>query len=136
MGSYGIGPGRAMGVSVELFADEKGIVWPRSIAPFAVHLISLAGAEKSNAGKSADALYEKLQKEGVEVLYDDRDARAGEKFADADLIGIPLRAVVSDKTPVGKVEIKARLTVVGQERTSDSARIISHAELLKMVSGK
>ena len=72
----------------------------------------------------------------MEVLYDDRDLRAGEKFADADLIGIPLRAVVSDKTPVGKVEIKARLTVVGQERTSDSARIISHAELLKMVSGK
>ncbi|OHA19883.1 MAG: prolyl-tRNA synthetase [Candidatus Taylorbacteria bacterium RIFCSPHIGHO2_02_FULL_47_18] len=134
MGSYGIGPGRAMGVAVELFADEKGIVWPKSIAPFAVHLISLASSTKVK--KEADALYEKLQKEDIEVLYDDRDARAGEKFADADLIGIPLRAVVSDKTPVGKVEIKARLTVVGQERTSDSARIISHAELLKMVSGK
>ena len=136
MGSYGIGPGRAMGVAVELFADEKGIVWPTSIAPFAVHLISLAWVEKSKAGKSADALYEKLQKEGIEVLYDDRDARAGEKFADSDLIGIPLRAVVSDKTPAGKVEIKARLTVVGQERTSDSTRLISHAELLKMLSEK
>lgn len=126
MGSYGIGPGRAMGVAVELFSDEKGIVWPASIAPFAVHLVSLAASAKVK--KEVDALYEKLQKAGVEVLYDDRDARAGEKFADADLIGIPLRAVISEKTPAGKVEIK--------ERTSDTARIISHAELLKMVSGK
>ncbi len=126
MGSYGIGPGRAMGVAVELFSDEKGIVWPKSIAPFTVHLVSLAASAK--AKKEADALYAKLQKDGVEVLYDDRDARAGEKFADADLIGIPLRAVISDKTPAGKVEIK--------ERTSETPRIVSHAELLKLVSGK
>ncbi|MDP3661639.1 MAG: aminoacyl--tRNA ligase-related protein [bacterium] len=126
MGSYGIGPGRAMGVVVELFSDEKGIVWPKNIAPFTVHLISLASSAKVK--KEADALYEKLQKVGIETLYDERDARAGEKFADADLIGIPLRAVISEKTPVGKVEIK--------ERTSDSPRLISHAELLKMISGK
>lgn len=126
MGSYGIGPGRAMGVVVELFSDEKGIVWPVSIAPFTVHLVSLAASARVK--KEGDALYEKLQKAGLETLYDDRDARAGEKFADADLVGIPLRAVVSEKTPAGKVEIK--------ERTSDTARIISHAELLKLVSGK
>ncbi|TSC85162.1 MAG: prolyl-tRNA synthetase [Parcubacteria group bacterium Gr01-1014_17] len=123
MGSYGIGPGRTMGVAVELFSDEKGIVWPESIAPFSVHLVSLAGAGKSKAGKDADALYEKLQKAGIETLYDDRDARAGEKFADADLIGIPFRAVISEKTPAGKVEIK--------KRTSDTVRIVSVNEFLK-----
>ncbi len=122
MGSYGIGPGRAMGVAVELFADEKGIVWPASIAPFAVHLISLAASAK--AKKEADALYDKLEKAGTETLYDDRALRAGEKFADADLIGIPLRAVVSEKTPKGKVEVK--------ERTSAESRLIPHAEFLKM----
>lgn len=119
MGSYGIGPGRLMGVAVELFADEKGMVWPARIAPFAVHLVSLATTAK--AWKVADALYEKLQKAGVSVLYDDREARAGEKFADADLIGIPLRAVISDKTPTGKVEIK--------ERTSAESRLIPVGEL-------
>ncbi len=126
MGSYGIGPGRAMGVAAELFADGRGLVWPVSIAPFDVHLLSLATTSK--AKKEADTLYEKLQRSGIEVLHDDRDARAGEKFADADLIGIPLRAVISDKTPVGKVEVK--------ERTSTEPRIISHAELTKMLANK
>lgn len=124
MGSYGIGPGRAMGVAVELFADEKGIVWPQSIAPFAVHLISLATS--AQAKKEAETLYEKLEKAGVEVLYDDRDLRAGEKFADTDLIGIPLRAVISEKTPAGKVELK--------ERTSDTATFVSVNELLKTLN--
>lgn len=121
MGSYGIGPGRLMGVAVELFSDDKGIVWPASIAPFQTHLISLATTAK--AKKAADALYDKLQKDGIEVLYDDRAVRAGEKFADADLIGIPLRAVLSDKTPADKVELK--------ERTSDAVRIIPVSALLK-----
>jgi len=108
MGSYGIGPGRVMGTIVETLSDDKGIVWPESVAPFTVHLISIAGKDGKTISE-ADKLYEKLSKAGVEVLYDDRDARAGEKFADADLIGIPVRIVISDKTlEKGKVEWKRR----------------------------
>ncbi len=108
MGSYGIGPGRVMGTIVETLSDEKGIVWPQSVAPFAIHLISIAGKD-GKAVAEADKLYDKLSKASIEVLYDDRDVRAGEKFADADLIGIPLRMVVSDKTlETGTVELKRR----------------------------
>lgn len=95
MGSYGIGPARVMGTIVETLSDDKGIVWPESVSPFAVHLIHIPGSDESKA--RAEALYENLQRKGVEVLFDDRDARAGEKFGDADLIGIPHRLVVSDK---------------------------------------
>ncbi len=110
MGSYGIGPGRLMGTIVELCADERGIVWPESVAPFRAHLVSLAGAD-AKVKKEADALYETLTNKGVEVLCDDRDLRAGEKFADADLIGIPTRVVVSEKTmKEGKLEVKDRKT--------------------------
>jgi prolyl-tRNA synthetase len=106
MGSYGIGPGRVMGTVAEVLSDEKGLVWPEAIAPFAVHLISLG-----NVKEKADALYERLTKKGVEVLYDDRDARAGEKFADSDLIGIPKRIVISEKTlESDSVEVKDRRT--------------------------
>ncbi len=110
MGSYGIGPGRVMGVIAETMSTDKGIVWPVSIAPFHVHLIPIFDA----SGKIADAsqkLYDKLTKKGIEVLFDDRDARAGEKFADADLIGIPWRIVVSEKTlEKGGYEILERKT--------------------------
>lgn len=110
MGSYGIGPGRVMGTIVEVHADEKGIVWPESVAPFNVHLVALydqAGKVKA----AADGLYKKLTDKGVEVLYDDRDASAGEKFSDADLIGIPWRYVVSEKTlAADSVEVKDRAT--------------------------
>ena len=107
MGSYGIGPGRVMGTIVETLSDDKGIVWPESVAPFAVHLIAIPG--KESVMKEADKLYNNLLKAGVEVLFDDRDIRAGEKFADSDLIGIPLRMVISDKTlEKGKVEVKRR----------------------------
>ncbi len=106
MGSYGIGPGRVMGTIVETLSDEKGIVWPKSVAPFQVHLIAIAN-ENSKALEEAEKIYSALEKAGVEVLYDDRAIRAGEKFADADLIGIPLRMVVSDKTlETGSVEVK------------------------------
>lgn len=109
MGSYGIGPGRLMGTIVELFADEKGIVWPESVAPFRVHLVSIVGAAGEDVKKEADKLYETLTRKGVEVLYDDRDLRPGEKFADADLLGIPTRVVVSEKTLMEKkIEIKTR----------------------------
>jgi prolyl-tRNA synthetase len=108
MGSYGIGVTRLMGVLVEKFADEKGIVWPRSVAPFQVHLVSLAGGN-ADVQKEADRYYEMLEENGIEVFYDDRDLRAGEKFADAELIGIPVRLVVSEKTmAAGGVEMALR----------------------------
>lgn len=96
MGSYGIGPARLMGTIVEVLSDDKGIVWPKVISPFRVHL--LLASDSSEAREKADALYEKLGKAGVEVLYDDRDVRAGEKFADADLIGITSQVIVGKKT--------------------------------------
>jgi len=110
MGSYGIGPGRLMGAIVELYADEKGLVWPESVAPFEVHLVSL-GKDGDDISKTADALYNDLVKAGVEVLYDDRDARAGEKFAESDLIGIPKRIVVGkDAVATGEFEVVNRAT--------------------------
>ncbi len=110
MGSYGIGPTRLMGIIVETLADDKGLVWPASVAPFAVHLVSL-GKDGDEISKTADALYDDLQKAGVEVLYDDRDARAGEKFAESDLIGIPTRIVVGkDAVAPGQFEVVNRAT--------------------------
>lgn len=97
LGSYGIGITRLMGLIVELFADDKGIVWPEEIAPYQVHLISIAGSNTEVIAE-ADRVYDLLKEHNIEVLYDDRDVRAGEKFADADLIGIPTRLVVSEKT--------------------------------------
>jgi prolyl-tRNA synthetase len=96
MGSYGIGVTRAMGVVVEKFADSKGIVWPESIAPFKIHLVVLNTDDKEIIDW-ADGIYETLKKFGVETLYDDRDLRPGEKFADSDLLGIPYRVVISKK---------------------------------------
>jgi len=93
MGCYGIGLGRTMAAIVEKYNDQKGITWPKSSAPFQIHLIALDGAEKES-----DDLYEKMIINGIEVFYDDRDKTAGEKFADADLIGLPIRIVVSKKT--------------------------------------
>jgi prolyl-tRNA synthetase len=108
MGCYGMGPSRTMGTIVEVLSDDKGIVWPVSIAPFQVHLIEMV-SENKKVKETAEALYEKLAKMGVEVLYDDRDARAGEKFNDSDLIGIPLRIVVGEKgVEKGELEIKDR----------------------------
>jgi prolyl-tRNA synthetase len=110
MGSYGIGITRLMGVLVEKFADDKGIVWPREVAPFAAHLVSIVGSSPAVV-EEADRVYETLSENGVEVLYDDRDVRAGEKFADSDLIGIPTRIVVSEKTiAAGGVEFVDRAT--------------------------
>jgi len=97
LGSYGIGITRLMGTLVEIFADNKGLVWPEPVAPFRVHIVELSGGNEE-IKKEADELYRNLTEAGVEVLYDDRDARAGEKFADSDLIGIPLRIIVSQKS--------------------------------------
>jgi prolyl-tRNA synthetase len=110
MGSYGIGITRLMGTIVEVFADDKGIVWPESVAPFQIHLLSLSKDKESEAWKSAENIYTELVKNNIEVLFDDRESKsAGEKFSDADLIGIPLRVVISDKSlEKGGVEIKKR----------------------------
>jgi len=105
MGAYGIGLSRVIGAIVEIYNDNKGIIWPESVAPFKIHFINLS-SEKNKAGE----IYKTLLDKGVEVLYDDRDDKsAGEKFADADLIGIPTRLVISEKTlSKNSLEIKQR----------------------------
>jgi len=116
MGSYGIGPGRVMGTIVEVHADEKGLVWPKAVAPFDVHLVALFDKSSSDGKiglvrKAANDLYKRLTDKGVEVLFDDRETTAGEKFGDSDLIGIPVRYVISEKTLAkGEIEVKDRLT--------------------------
>lgn len=119
MGSYGIGLGRTMGTIVEVYNDDKGIIWPESVAPYKFHLIELSARGGSTSGgksskfdikKQAERIYKTMFDKGAEVLYDDRDDKtAGEKFADADLIGIPNRIVVSEKTlEKNSIEIKKR----------------------------
>ena len=108
MGCYGIGIDRTIATIVERYHDEQGIIWPEAVAPFKAHLIALGKEEKIY--KQAGEVYEKLLKQGAEILYDDRaDVSAGEKFADADLIGLPWRVVVSEKSlKAGGVEVKRR----------------------------
>lgn len=121
LASYGFGITRLMGVVVEKMADEKGLVWPENIAPARVYTARLGDDEA--VVNQADKLYEQLEDAGIEVLYDDRDIRPGEKFADADLIGIPHRVVVSAKTvESGKFEYKAR--------TEKEAQFLNETELL------
>ena len=120
IGSYGIGISRAMGVIVEKMADDRGLVWPANIAPYTVYLARL-GVE-DNVVQAADKLYDELTAAGVEVYYDDRDERPGTKFADADLLGFPLRVVVSAKTEEqGKFEVKLR--------TESESALVDRAEL-------
>ena len=110
IGSYGIGPGRLLGTIVETLSDENGIVWPEEVAPFDIHLVSLDNG-KVPVKETAERFYADLTANGASVLLDDRDARAGEKFTDSDLLGIPLRIVVSEKTMnEGVVELKNRKT--------------------------
>ncbi len=110
MGSYGLGIDRLMGTIAEVFSDDKGLVWPRAVAPFDIHLVWLPGEDDSSV-ELADKLYDSLQDKGVEVFYDDRITSAGEKFASADLLGLPYRAIVSDKTlKEGKFELTERAT--------------------------
>jgi prolyl-tRNA synthetase len=108
MGSYGIGPARIAAAAVEQYADERGISWPRALAPFAVHLVAV-GKAGSPAHEAAEGLYAVLHAGGVEVLYDDRDAGPGEKFADAELLGCPVRLTVGKRTlESGEVEVQIR----------------------------
>ncbi len=124
MGCYGIGIGRTMAAIVEKNHDEKGIIWPESISPFHAHLIALG-----DANVEADKLYNKMIKGGIEVLYDDRDKTAGEKFADADLIGIPTRIVISEKTLTkNSAEIK--------ERTKKQIKLVKISHLLRFLNSK
>lgn len=111
MGSYGIGITRVMGVIVEKFADDKGLVWPENIAPAKVYLVQIGSQSRA----TADELYQKLQSAGIETLYDDRDERPGVKFADAELLGIPYRVTVSDRLlDDDKWEVSTRQT--GEQR--------------------
>jgi len=132
MGCYGIGPSRLMGTIVEVYHDEKGIIWPEPVAPFAVHLIRLGNSSKIK--NFTEKVYQTLstyggsteggQKAGIELLYDDREnVSAGEKFVEADLIGIPHRLVISEKTG-NKIEIK--------KRTENKTKLVSEKELIKM----
>lgn len=125
MGSYGIGLGRLMGTVAEVLSDGNGLVWPASIAPFRVHLIAIFDKE-GKVARAAEELYSNLTQQGIEVLYDDRDERAGEKFADSDLIGIPTRVIVSEKTLAENVvEVK--------DRKSGEVKKVSPAEIPKIV---
>lgn len=112
LGSYGIGITRVMGVLAEKMSDDKGLVWPESVAPYKVYLVSIG--EKGKA--AADALYEALTQANIEVLYDDRDERPGTKFADAELMGIPYRVTISDRlVESNMLELVTRAT--GEQRT-------------------
>jgi prolyl-tRNA synthetase len=108
MGCYGIGPARIVAAAVEQFADEHGISWPRALAPFAVHLVVL-GKPGTAERAAADALYETLRQSELEVIYDDRDGGPGEKFADAELLGCPVRLTVGKRTlESGEIEVQVR----------------------------
>jgi prolyl-tRNA synthetase len=108
MGSYGIGPARTVAAAIEQGADERGIVWPRSIAPWDIHLVGL-GKGDDEVSEAAERLHQKLREAGVEVVYDDRHAGPGEKLTDAELLGCPLRITVGRKALAeGAVEAQAR----------------------------
>jgi prolyl-tRNA synthetase len=115
MGSYGIGPARVVAAAIEQYADEQGISWPRAVAPFDVELVTL-GRQGEEARLLADGLYEELREQGLDVLYDDRDGSAGEKFADAELLGCPLRLTIGKRgVEAGQVDVQVRR---GQEKRS------------------
>jgi prolyl-tRNA synthetase len=125
MGCYGIGISRLMGIIAEHFADEKGLAWPEAVAPAKVYLVVLGESEAVT--KAADALYDRLQKANVRVLYDDRHIRPGEKFADAELMGIPYRIVVSEKTlAANQYEIK--------KRSESQSTLVNEAELDNLIN--
>ena len=107
MGSYGIGLGRVMGTIAEILSDDAGLTWPAAVAPFQVHLLTLG--DHPDVTKQAEDLKSSLESDSVSVLWDDRDLGPGEKFADADLLGLPLRVILSSKTmEAGNIEIKKR----------------------------
>jgi prolyl-tRNA synthetase len=126
MGSYGIGIGRAMAIIIETHHDDKGIVWPKSIAPYQVHLIGL-DLKDAEINQTAQKVYQQLIDKNIDVLFDDRpDSTAGEKFADADLLGVPIRLVVSKRSlNNGGIEYKLR--------HEDISKIISLDDLVSTI---
>ncbi|MET1033179.1 MAG: aminoacyl--tRNA ligase-related protein [Candidatus Saccharimonadales bacterium] len=127
LGSYGIGITRLMGVVAEKSSDEKGLIWPENIAPFQVYLAPVGGDE--SVREHTEVVLKGLTDAGIEVLYDDRDVRPGEKFADADLMGIPYRVVISAKTIANnQFEVKSR--------TSDNVQLLGMDDVIKMVNPK
>jgi len=124
MGCYGMGVSRMMGLLAEHFSDDKGLVWPKEVSPFHVYLISIGSNDEVSS--KAQELYEMLQSKGIKVLFDDRDVRPGEKFADADLMGIPYRVVISDKNiDQNKFEVKAR--------TEEEPKMVETEKLLEEI---
>lgn len=127
MGCYGIGPSRLMGAIADVHHDDQGILWPKQVAPFHVHLISLSTKDPATQDKilnQTETLYRDLQKSGLEVFWDDREVSAGEKFADADLIGLPLRLVVSEKT-------LKESSVEWKERSQAEARLVKLNQIIE-----
>jgi len=124
MGSYGIGPSRVMGLIAEHFSDDKGLVWPENIAPAKVYLVRIGGDE---AIAQADELYDELTAKNVEVLYDDRDVRPGQKFADSELIGVPFRVTVSDR-------LLANNQYECTERKTGETSLLTREQLLAKIS--
>ena len=120
MGCYGLGPTRLMGTIVEIFNDKNGIIWPKAIAPFQIHLVKIGGGEEVN--RQSEEIYRDCLDKNIEILFDDREESAGVKFKDADLIGIPIRIVVSEKTLNNNcVEVK--------RRSKDQVELIKISEL-------
>jgi prolyl-tRNA synthetase len=127
MGSYGIGLDRLMAVIVELHNDDDGIVWPESVAPYDIHLMTIGKGEEPR--EVAEKLYVELQSAGISVYYDDRIASAGVKFKDADLIGIPVRVTVGARgLAQGGVEVK--------RRDSDERRLVPFDELVSALKNE
>ena len=127
MGCYGIGPSRVVGSIVEVHHDDKGMLWPKSVAPFHVYLASLSSKDdalRARIEEVATSLHDDLEAAGVEVLWDERDTRPGEKFADADLIGLPLRLVVSEKT-------LAENSIEWKERHEGEARLVGLSDIVQ-----
>src|SRR3954467_15522736 len=120
MGCYGIGPGRIMAAAVEQSYDENGIIWPRSIAPYDVHVLALHGAAEEVLAPAIEVA-ELVAEGGLDVLLDDRAQRPGEKFADADLLGVPIRVTVGKKTLVDDcVDVRLRQTGADERIPSES----------------
>ncbi len=123
MACYGIGLGRLMGTIVEIFHDKDGIIWPETVAPFQAHLLKLG--ENTRIGKKSELFYQSCQKKGIDILFDDRNISAGQKLKDSDLLGIPHRLVISEKTG-DKIEYKLR--------SEKSIKLISYSQALKILT--
>lgn len=127
LASYGIGPTRVLGTLVEMFHDDKGIIWPESVAPYQAHLISITGKSNEQVREYAENVYKKLEQEGIEVLYDDREVSPGEKFNDADLIGISNRIVVS----ANLLDVQVHEKVEFKKRNEDKSDIVKLDEVIR-----